>query len=127
MSPHAPEMQEQRSHGRLTVRLPLDFLLVGNTLAGVSTFSSETLDMGAGGAKIRVPAALASGQRLGLSMHLPDGTRHQCRARVLRSSPLPEREGDLGAWAAVEFVEAPFELRTAITALIASAANAEST
>ena len=113
--------RERRHSRRVEVRLPLGSMLLGNALAGVTQFSTETLDLSEGGAKIRVPEELPLGQRLGLHVRLPNGTRHQCRARVLRSAPSPDRMGETGAWAAVQFIEPGLEMRTAIAALISVA------
>ena len=103
------------------VQFPLGLQLLGNALAGVTTFSTETLDLAEGGAKLRVPEELPLGQRLVIHLELPDGSRHWCRAQVRRSGRTPEREGESGPWAAVQFVDSSEEMRAAISELIASA------
>ena len=108
---HRP--RERRHSHRVEVQFPVESVLLGNALAGVRRFSTESLDLSEGGAKIRVPEELPLGQRL--------GTHHQGRARVLRSSPRPEQVGERGAWAAVQFVEPGLEMRTAVAELIGAA------
>lgn len=78
---------ERRSHPRVEVHFPLESVLLGNALAGIRGFATETLDLGEGGARFGVPEELPIRQELALVLHLPNGTYHRCRARVLRSSP----------------------------------------
>ena len=113
--------RERRYHHRIDVRIPLESILLGNALAGTRHFATETLDLSEGGAKIRVPEELPLGQPLGLHVHLADGTDHHCRARVLRSAPAPDRAGESGPWAAVQFIEPDAKMRSAIAGLICAA------
>ena len=91
--------RDRRNHHRADVHLPAESMLLGNSLAGLTRFTTETLNLGEGGAKIAVPEELPLGQRLGIHIHLPDGTDHPGRARVLRSGPSPDRVGETGTWA----------------------------
>jgi c-di-GMP-binding flagellar brake protein YcgR len=116
LSGQAPH--DRRRHHRVDVRLPVTPLL-GNVLTGMEGFSTVTLDLSEGGAKIRVPEELLLGEALDLVLHFPDGTAQTCTARVRRSSPFPDEAGESGAWAAVEFTELPEEARAAIVELIA--------
>ena len=109
--------RERRHSRRVELQFPVESVLLGNALAGVRQFSTETLDLSEGGARIRVPEELPLGQRLGLHVRLPNGG-HRCRARVLRSAASPDRVGQTGAWAAVQFVEPAVEMQTAIAELI---------
>ena len=120
MTERIQEAPERRNYHRVEVRFPLDSVILGNALSGVTQFTTGTLDLSEGGARIRVPEELPLGQRLGLRVHLPDGT-HQCGARVLRSSPSSDRAGEFGPWAAVQFIEPGADMRTAIAALITRA------
>ncbi len=46
---------ERCRHYRVEARLPAASLVLGNVLTGVTNFTTETLDLSEGGAKIRVP------------------------------------------------------------------------
>lgn len=111
---------EKRRHYRVEARLPAASLVLGNVMTGVTNFTTETLDLSEGGAKIRVPEELLLAQQIELLLQLPSGSRYRCRARVLRSSPFPDEVGEHGAWAAVQFTEPAEEMRAAIAMLAAS-------
>ena len=113
--------RDRRYHHRADVHLSAETVLLGNALAGVTGFTTETLDLSEGGARIRVPEELPLGQQMDFHLHLPDGTDHQCRARVLRSAPTQERAGESETWAAVQFIEPDAWMRTAIAGVIATA------
>ena len=54
--------RDRRYHHRADVHLSADTVLLGNALAGVTRFTTETLDLSEGGAKIDVPEELPLGQ-----------------------------------------------------------------
>jgi hypothetical protein len=112
-------VRDRRFHHRADVHLTIDSVL--QRASGASHFTTETLDISEGGAKIRVPEALSPGQAIFLQIHLPDGTDHYCRGRVQRSASAPEGTDDTGAWAAVQFIEPNVWLRTAIAGVIETA------
>lgn len=112
-----PDPTERRQHHRADVELSVTQLL-GNVLTGRSGFTTRTLNLSEGGAKLRVPEEMLLGEPLALVLHLPDGVAYPCRVRVVRSSPYPDDPGEDGAWAAVEFVELPDATRAAIRALV---------
>jgi c-di-GMP-binding flagellar brake protein YcgR len=97
--------RDRRFYHRAEVHLSGETVLLGNALAGVDRFTTATLDLSLGGARIHVPEELPLGQLLSLHLFLPDGTDHYCRARVLRSAAVTEGEEEAGTWAAVQFIE----------------------
>jgi len=110
--------EERRRFHRVDVQLPV-LPLLGDFLSGQTGFTTVTLDLSEGGARIRVPEELPLAQEVGLILHFPDGTRHTFRGRVVRSSPYPDASGQGGAWAALEFVSLTDETRLAIASLVA--------
>ena len=121
MSSSARTPRDRRYHHRVDVHLAGESVLLGNALSGVTRFTTETLDLSEGGAKMALPEELPLGQLLDLHLHLPDGTDHVCRARVLRSGPNPDRDWNAtDAWAAVQFIEPDVWMQTAIAAVIAA-------
>ncbi|CAN5778005.1 hypothetical protein BH20GEM3_BH20GEM3_12230 [soil metagenome] len=114
------ESMERRRHYRVEAHLPAASLVLGNVMTGVTNFTTETLDLSEGGAKIRVPEELLLAQQLELLLQLPCGARYRCRGRVLRSSPFPDEVGEDGAWAAVQFTEPAEDMRAAIARLVAA-------
>jgi hypothetical protein len=117
------KLKDRRFHHRADVHLSADSTLLGDAPEGVSNFTTETVDLSEGGAKIRIPDVLPLGQVLLLQLYLPDGTDHQCQARVVRSAPTEGAE-EAGAWAAVQFIEPDVWMRIAIAGVIETAGGA---
>ena len=126
MSSSTRTPRDRRYHHRADVHLAGESVLLGNALSGVTRFTTETLDLSEGGAKIALPEELPLGQLLDLHLHLRDGTDHVCRARVLRSGPAADRDWNAtDAWAAVQFIEPDVWMQTAIAAVISGAEGDE--
>lgn len=92
--------------------------LLGNSLTGLAGFSTQTLDVSAGGVRIAVPEELPMGMDIFLMLHFPGAEPHAARARVLRSSPWSQGTGDSGPWAALEFTDPSPALQAAIRGMV---------
>ena len=90
--------------------------LLGNSLTGLSGFSTHTLDVSAGGVRIAVPEELPLGLEIFLMLHLPGGDPHTARARVVRSSPWAP-SGESGPWEALVFTDPSPALQAAARGL----------
>jgi hypothetical protein len=98
------------------VDVQIEATLLGNALSALPGFSTSTLDLSAGGVRIAVPEELPMGLAVSLMLHFPDGLKVTTAATVVRSSPWPERDGDRGPWAALEFADPPRVLESLLGA-----------
>jgi hypothetical protein len=97
----------RRKSYRTRARVPFSFTVVDaaqSDLVGERVRESETVNVSAGGLLFQSDLALAVGDRLGLTIHLPSSQQVEAAGWVVRSEP-DGQEGSSGRWIALKFLE----------------------
>ena len=115
--PTGSERIQRREHFRVTIQVPVQ----GTAVIGTERRSvrGATMDMSAGGMRVRLGEALPAGTRVELQVALPStAAALSCRGRVVRSGDVEAATGAERYWNGVEFMDMPESARKEITRFV---------
>lgn len=115
--PSGSQRIQRREHFRVAIQVPIQ----GSATLGADRqpFRGNTMDISAGGMRLRLSQAMQAGTLLDMRITLPKSTTSlPCQARVIRSGIIEGAPGMERYWNGVEFVNMTEGVRKEITRFV---------